>query len=192
MRQWLGLLAIALMALSPGAQAQVVPADGLTDNGRVAPFSDMTMSVDEIDVNVRMLVADPDTEGVLRLVLQLTNTADRDRRILFTGPRTTLIDDFGNVLRATSTVGVESCIRNRRWENSIGWCGSQRGNIATRLAPNIPVTVAIRFAPGDSYSRDLAAHSTTASLRSRIAHYANDLSDGKTADIIINDLPFPR
>lgn len=103
-----------------------------------------------------------------------------------------MIDDFGNVLRATSTVGIEACMSNRRWSNDSGWCARNRGNIATRLAPNIPVTVAIRFAPGDSYSRELAAQSMTASLRSRITHYANDLSDGKTADIIINDLPFPR
>ena len=74
------------------------------------------------------------------------------------------------------------------WAGAVG----TEALFATRLAPNLPVTVAVKFVPGNGYSKELAELSNTASLRSRIAHYANDLSDGKTADIIINDLPFPR
>jgi len=193
MRGWSGLIAMAFAAFSTGAQAQITSSDGAgRGGGQAAPFSNVTSTFDGISVNVRRLVADPTADGAVRLIFQLSNTADKDRRILFTGPRTTLIDELGNVLVATETVGVEACMSNRNWEIDMHWCGRVRGDIATRLAPNVPVTVAVMFVPGDGYSKELAELSNTASLRSRIAHYANDLSDGKTADIIINDLPFPR
>ena len=192
MRGWSGLIAMALLALSTGAQAQISTGNDAGGGGQAAPFSNVTTSFDGISVNVRRLVADPTADGAVRLIFQLSNTADKDRRILFTGPRTTLIDELGNVLVATETVGIEACLYNRDWYIDMSWCGRNRGAIATRLAPNVPVTVAVKFVPGSGYSKELAELSNTASLRSRIAHYANDLSDGKTADIIINDLPFPR
>lgn len=192
MRGWSGLIAMALLALSTGAQAQISTGNDAGGGGQAAPFSNVTTSFDGISVNVRRLVADPTADGAVRLIFQLSNTADKDRRILFTGPRTTLIDELGNVLVATETVGIEACMNYGDWPTDMGWCGRNRGAIATRLAPNVPVTVAVKFVPGSGYSKELAELSNTASLRSRIAHYANDLSDGKTADIIINDLPFPR
>ena len=50
----------------------------------------------------------------VRLVFQLSNTADKDRRILFTGPRTTLIDELGNVLVAAGNRWYRSLPQPRR------------------------------------------------------------------------------
>lgn len=112
--------------------------------------------------------------------------------MLFLGPISTLIDEFGNVYAAMETVGVEHCAYKRDWHSDVGWCAKKYGAVATRLAPKVPVTVAIKFKPADGYSEELAKMSQTVSLRSRLAHYTDDFKDGKTADIIVNNIPFPR
>lgn len=160
--------------------------------GQQDSFSNVTTSFDGIDVQVRRLIEDPAGNGAVRLILLLTSTADKDRRLLFVGPATSLIDELGNVYVANSSVGVEICRYNRGWTPDFDWCRRDQGNIATRLAPGVPVTVALMFQPNDGYSEELAKMSQTVSLRSRLAHYSDDLSEGKTADIIVNDIPFPR
>lgn len=60
------------------------------------------------------------------------------------------------------------------------------------LAPSVPVTVAIKFKAAEGFSEELANMSKSVSLRSRLAHYGEGFKDGKTADIIVNDIPFPR
>jgi hypothetical protein len=67
------------------------------------------------------------------------------------------------------------------------------GKIATRLAPSVPVTVAIKFKAAEGFSEELAKMSKSVSLRSRLGHYGEAAhNDGKTADIIVNNIPFPR
>lgn len=160
--------------------------------GQQDSFSNVTTSFDGIDVQVRRLIEDPAGNGALRLILLLTSTADKDRRLLFVGPATSLIDELGNVYVANSSVGVEICRYNRKWTDESEWCRQNQGKIATRLAPGVPVTVALTLQPNEAYSEELAKMSQTVSLRSRLAHYSDDLAEGKTADIIVNDIPFPR
>ncbi|MCA0871439.1 hypothetical protein LCL97_11425 [Seohaeicola saemankumensis] len=160
--------------------------------GQQNSFSNVTTSFDGIDVQVRRLIEDPAGNGAVRLILLLTSTADKDRRLLFVGPATSLIDELGNVYVANSSVGIEICRYNHDWSPDFDWCRRDQGNIATRLASGVPVTVALMFQPNDAYSEELAKLSQTVSLRSRLAHYSDDLSEGKTADIIVNDIPFPR
>ena len=160
--------------------------------GQQDSFSNVTTSFDGIDVQVRRLIEDPAGNGAVRLILLLTSTADKDRRLLFVGPATSLIDELGNVYVANSSVGVEICRYNGQWTDNSDWCRRDQGNIATRLAPGVPVTVALTLQPNEAYSEELAKMSQTVSLRSRLAHYSDDLAEGKTADIIVNDIPFPR
>lgn len=143
-------------------------------------------------MQVKRLIKDPAGDGSIRLIFQLSNSSDKDRRFLFLGPISSLIDEFGNVYQAADTVGVEICYRKRDWHSDVKYCAKYYGAIATRLAPKVPVTVAIIFKPADGYSEELAQQSQTVSLRSRLGHYGDDFKDGKTADIIVNDIPFPR
>lgn len=192
------LAAIVATTIGSGAFAQF---SGSNDSGQQPTtgafgqqdsFSNVTTSFDGIDVQVRRLIEDPAGNGALRLILLLTSTADKDRRLLFVGPATSLIDELGNVYVANSSVGVEICRYNRQWTDNSDWCRRDQGNIATRLAPGVPVTVALTLQPNEAYSEELAKMSQTVSLRSRLAHYSDDLAEGKTADIIVNNIPFPR
>lgn len=190
--------AFAVLASAGLAQAQFAAGnDGTAPNaggaafGQQDSFSNVTTSFDGIDVNVMRLIEDPAGDGSLRLILRLTSTADDDRRLLFVGPPTSLIDELGNVYMAVDSVGVEICRYNNQWYTGTSWCRSNQGNVATRLAPGVPVTVAMRFQPNADFAEDLAALSQTVSLRSRIAHFPNDLSSESEADIIVNGIPKP-
>ena len=67
------------------------------------------------------------------------------------------------------------------------------GEIATRTALRCPGDRCDHVSSRQiGYSEELAEQSQTVSLRSRLGHYADDFNDGKTADIIVNDIPFPR
>ena len=154
-------------------------------------FTNVTTSFDGIDVNVMRLIADPAGGGSLRLVLRLTSTASEDRRLLFVGPPTSLIDELGNVYMGVDAVGVEICRYRDQWYTGTDWCRENNGNIATRLAPGVPVTVAMRFQPTADFAQELADLSETVSLRSRIAYFPNDLSANDEADIVINGIPTP-
>ena len=191
----------AAIAMAGAAQAQFQAPSGSAGSaggggspafGQTDSFSNVTTSFDGIDVNVMRLIADPAGGGALRLILRLTSTADDDRRLLFVGPPTSLIDELGNVYMGIDSVGVEICRYNNAWYTGTDWCLRNQGGIATRLAPGVPVTVAFRFQPTEDFSAELAELSQTVSLRSRIAHFANDLSSASEADIVVNGIPVPR
>lgn len=195
----LSLGAVALFSLVATANAQFTPPDQSQQQsganpafGQQAPFSNITTKFDGIEVLVSRLLRDPTSDGAIRLVFQLKNSSDKDRRMLFLGPVATLVDEMGNTYEAIDTVGIEPCIYNHKWYPEVKWCADQFGNIATRLAPDVPVTVAIRFKPASGYSEELAKMSNGVSLRARLAHYSDELKEGKTADIIVNNIPFPR
>jgi TolB-like protein len=177
----------------PGIVSQPKKGESGSQPGKQGPFANVTTSFDGINVQVQRLVRDPAGDGSIRLIFLLSNSSDEDRRMLFLGPVTTLIDELGNVYSAVDTVGVESCKGGRgEWNPDVQWCNTNFGKVATRLAPGVPVTVSIKFKPTDGYSKELAQMSQTVSLRSRLAHYTDDRKDGKTADIIVNSIPFPR
>jgi hypothetical protein len=180
------------------ASAQFAPSDKSAApgsnpmTGQQTPFSNITTKFDGIEVQVKRLIKDPTEDGAIRLIFLLSNSSKEDRRMLFLGPHTTLVDELGNVYNAGDTVGVEPCIYSNRWYEDVNWCGRSFGKVATRLAPSVPVTVAIKFKAAEGFSEELAKMSKTVSLRSRIGHYGEAFKDGKTADIIVNDIPFPR
>lgn len=194
----LGTVLVGCLLISSTADAQFAPSEPPAQGGSNAAFgqqglfSNVTTSFDGINVQVKKLILDPAGDGSIRLMFLLSNSSDKDRRMLFLGPITTLIDELGNVYTAVKTVGVEWCNQGDKWYTDVQWCGRERGEVATRLAPKVPVTVAIIFKPANGYSEELAQQSQTVSLRSRLAHYGDDFKDGKTADIIVNDIPFPR
>ena len=195
LRQTFLILVTCLCASA--ATAQFTAEQGVTGGnpasaGQQSDFSNVTTSFDGIDVKVKRLIEDPARDGSLRLILLLTSTAKEDRRLLFVGPATSLIDELGNVYIANHSVGVEICDYPNKWSDDYERCANRSGNLATRLAPGVPVTVALILSPSEGYSAELAKLSTTVSLRSRLAHYSNDLQNGKTADIIVNDIPIPR
>lgn len=180
----------ALAQFSGGNEGSQQPTTGAF--GQQDSFSNVTTSFDGIDVQVMRLIKDPAGDGAVRLILRLTSTADEDRRLLFVAPTTTLIDELGNEYKAVDAVGVEIC-GDRRWDRDLDWCRAYNGEIATRIAPAVPVTVALMFRPSDeNYSKELADMSQTVSLRSRIGYFPNDFSSATSADIIVNDIPFPR
>jgi hypothetical protein len=191
------MLILSCLAIST-ANAQFASPDKAGDPGSSAtvgqrtPFTNVTTKFDGIEVQVKRLIRDPANDGTIRLVFLLANSSDADRRMLFLAPTSTLVDELGNVYEAFDTVGVEACIYRKAWYSDVKWCAKQFGKIATRLAPSVPVTVAIKFKPTKGYSEELAKMSKTVSLRSRLAHYDDKLQDGKTADIIVNNIPFPR
>jgi hypothetical protein len=158
-------------------------------------FSNVTTSFDGIDVNVMRLIKDPAGDDMVRLILQLTSTSNDERRLLFTSPATTLIDELGNVYVGVQSAGVEICGSSGRiWNQDSEGCRISNSNRekATRLAPGVPVMVSMIFKPTDDFSADLAQMSQTVSLRSRIAYYPDDFSETTTADIIVNNIPSPR
>lgn len=192
------LVAILVATLGTGALAQF---SGSNDGGQQPTtgafgqqdsFSNVTTSFEGIDVQVRRLLEDPAGDGTVRLILLLTNSSDKDRRLHMVAPVTSLIDELGNVYLATQSIGVEPCLYREQWHDNYSWCRTDQGKFATRLAPGVPVTVALLFRPNENYSEELANLSQTVSLRSRIAYYSDDLSEGNTADIIVNNIPFPR
>ena len=193
------LAALFTLGMSSGGWAQFSGSNEVGQQpttgafGQQDSFSNVTTSFDGIDVQVMRLIKDPAGDGTVRLILRLTSTADEDRRLLFVAPVTTLIDELGNEYRAVDAVGVEICGNNRIWDGELDWCRRFRGEIATRIAPAVPVTVAVMFKPSDeNYSKELADMSQTVSLRSRIGYFPNDFASATSADIIVNDIPFPR
>jgi hypothetical protein len=192
---WLVSIALACAVFASAASAQFTSSGGgggTATNG-VSSFQNVTTTFDGISVDLRALVKDPAGGGALRLVLLLTHSSDKERRLLFVGPEASLIDSMGNVYIATEAVGVEACISSRRWRaTDTAWCVENNQFPTTRLAPGVPVTVALTLQPTEGFSQELADMSTSVSLRLRIAHYSEDLSSHATADIVINDIPTPQ
>lgn len=185
--------------LSPLANAQFAappdPAGDASPGGasqQQSAYSNVTTRFDGVEVDIKRLIQDPANDGSVRLVFQLANSSDTDRRMLFTGPKSTLIDELGNTYEAAETVGVAACKNKDKWVPDATWCSRKYGNVATRLAPSVPVTVMVKFKPAKGFSEELAKMSRTVSLRARLAHYSDDFKQKKTADIIVNNIPFPR
>lgn len=101
--------------------------------GQHTPFSNITTKFDGIEVQVKRLIKDPTEDGAIRLVFLLSNSSKVDRRMLFLGPHTTLVDELGNVYNAVNTVGVEPCTYRKKWHADINWCGKSFGKVATVL-----------------------------------------------------------
>lgn len=188
---FIGLGAVRALAqfepVDENAQAQ-----GANALGQSGSFANVTTTFDGIEVKIKRLIRDPAGDDAVRLIFSVANNADKERRMLFIGPQSTLVDELGNVYFAQQTIGIDHCVSGSKWYADVNWCGRNRAPVlATRLAKGVPVTVAIRYKPGKDYSEELAKMSASVSLRARIAHYADDLSDGKSADIIVNNIPFP-
>lgn len=185
-------LTIAGALLVCSAAAAQMTDGSSAQQGAPTATAALSLSVDSMDIKVLRIVKDPSAEGAVRLITRVSNTADKDRRILFVGPQASLIDDLGNVLAAVDTVGIEHCSYQRKWYPELGWCAGQYKDIATKLTPGLAVTVAFIFQPSSPYAKDLADLSQSYSLRARVAHYSDDMTEPKSADIIINDVPLPK
>ena len=187
---------VAFASMAPATFAQVSNGGGSAPDSAgsaAGGFQNVTTNFDGISVQVMNLVNEPGGEGGFRLVMRLTNSGDDERRLLFVRPASTLTDEMGNEYVAVASTGVAICTQRKAWDHNLEECRTWNNEAATRLAPEVPVTVSLRFLPAaEGFSKDLAALSQSLSLKSRNGYFSPDFSTATAADIIVNDIPQPR
>lgn len=159
-----------------------------------AQGDDKLTDFDGITVQVQNIIADPTTDGGLRLIAKITDHTDEARRIAFIQPPATLVDEYGNIYVAVASTGINICGRVQLWDVDVDNCAyyQKAKDDPVRMKTDLPVNAVITFLPSpNAYAKELADLAETGNLQARVAYYADDLTNGAYTDVVINGLALP-
>ncbi|WP_375230758.1 hypothetical protein [Roseobacter sp. S98] len=190
------LTVLTILALPGSAIAQMANNGGTTAPantnafGQSEPFKNVTTSFDGIELNLTRLIADPSADSMYRIVGTLTNSGSSEAEVQFFKPMPILVDELGNVLEISAHTGIDPCRSGSSWSSSTSSCGQAS---ASRLAPNIPVTFSVGFAPSEkNYSAELAELSNTVTARIHFAYTLDKFKSVEVSEVVIPGIPLPQ
>lgn len=196
------LIGVCLILIPASTMAQMVDNGGTTAPadtsafGQSQPFTNATTTFDGVDFNLVRLISDPTENAEYRLIGNLVNTGDQELEILFFMPAPLLLDELGNTFVIATRSGIEAC-RYRdggNWTNDIRRCDNDFNVLAaSRLAPEVPVTFSLGFAPSeDNYVAELAELANTATVRLHFVYSSDKFKTRNVAEIVVPAVPLPR